>query len=753
MKTLAAPLRWIRTSLARKLVAAVIVNCSLLTGLMVWQLVVQEAAALRQQRVERAEGAAAMLAASAASRFAAGSSAGMRELTAAAGSMTGEHFAVIVDWQGRVLARSESQPPAPRRIDAAAKSLASGPEEPRLVASTRGALVAAAPIVVEGRLAGWAMVGFELSGMHAKVRAILYTAGAIGLVALLLGLVAALAIGRRVTREVEGLADVLGRFSAGERGVRVAVRGSDEIAAAGLALNTTLEAVTETEHSLMQVQAFAGLGSFRFEKGSRRLACSGEMLALLGLDTDARSLSVGRLLKALPPDQRRDIVAIARAGKPLVTNRTCTVRRSDGSERICWVQIRCEQRRADARPVILGIVQDATDREAAAAQLRQAQKMEAVGQLTGGLAHDFNNLLAVAIGNLDIANEDLSPGTLAKEAVEEALQAILRGSSLTKQLLAFSRRQPLSSKSVDINALVRGFQPLWARTVGGGIAVRTQLMRDVRPTKVDPSQLESALLNLLINARDAMPDGGTVTIETGCARIDASMADGPFNDIPPGDYSVLTVSDTGQGMAPEVRERACEPFFTTKKVGDGSGLGLSMIYGFARQSGGELKIYSEPERGTAVRLYLPVSSAPADSDGRKFAVEEMPLADGETVLVVEDDDEVRRVVQRQLRELGYMVLSAGDGREALRRLDEHRVDLLFTDIVMPGGLTGVELGARAAMKRPDLRILYTSGFTRAGGAELSESQLLLSKPYRKRELAVSVRNALDAPRLVSAGVE
>jgi signal transduction histidine kinase/HAMP domain-containing protein len=752
VRVLSAPLNWMRESLARKLVAAVFLNCCLVTGLLAWLLVGQEAAALRQQRVERAEGVASILAASAASRLAVHDQAGLRELTAAATSMNGERFAMILDRDGRVLAHSDARLVGKRAADRAAKALLAGPARSRLIASTSESLDAAAPIIVEGRPAGWTWVSFTLGAVHTKLRETVMAAIAVGSVALLLALIVTLALAGRVTRRVEGLANVLDRFGAGERGVRVPIRGRDEIAAASRGLNTMLEAVTETERSLTQVQAFAGLGSIRFEEGSTHLDCSSEMLALLGMNAQAGSIYVGRLLKALPADQRTGILAIAREGKPVVSNRTCTVRRADGSERVCWVQIRAE-RSAGGRSIILGIVQDATEREAAAAQLRQAQKMEAVGQLTGGLAHDFNNLLAVAIGNLDIANEDLPSGTLAKEAVEEALQAILRGSSLTKQLLAFSRQQPLSSKSVDVNALIRRFEPLCGRTVGGRIAVRTRLARDLPPTKVDPSQLESALLNLLINARDAMSDGGTVTIETACAQIDSSMVDGPFSEITPGRYSVLTVSDTGEGMTPEVRERACEPFFTTKSVGAGSGLGLSMIYGFAKQSDGHLKIYSEIGRGTAVRLYLPASTAPADPEGQEFALEEMPLAGGETVLVVEDDEEVRRVVQRQLRELGYMVLSAANGQEALRRLEDHRVDLLFTDIVMPGGLTGVELGARAGEARPDLRILYTSGFTRAGASELPEDASLLTKPYRKRDLAVRVRDALDSPRLQPAGAE
>jgi signal transduction histidine kinase len=752
VRYLAIPVDWLRASLARKLVAVFILLYGLLVALLIWQFVAQETAALTQQRLHRAEGVASMLAASGAPWVVSEDRAGLQELTSAATSMKGQRYSLFLDANGRVLAHSDPQLVGKKVVDPAARALLAGAPAPRIVASTDDAIDAAAPVMLDGRLIGWAWASVRMDEVRAEIHDVLLRAVAFGCVAAFIGLAIGLAIAHGVTRRIEALAHVSDRFRKGERGVRAAVRGIDEVAAAARGLNGMLEAVSQTERSLTEAQAFAGLGSFTFEPGSRFLTCSAEMPALLGLDTDGKPPTVRQLLRALPTDQRIELLALVRDPKHIVSSRTMTVRRRDGSERVCWVQMRSE-RRARATIAILGIVQDVTEREAAAAQLRQAQKMEAVGQLTGGLAHDFNNLLAVAIGNLDIANEQLAVNTLAKEAVEEALEAILRGSSLTRQLLAFSRRQPLTSKSVDINALVAEFEPLWRRTVGGNVAVLTRLAPHVRPTKADPSQLESALLNLVINARDAMPQGGTVTIETEHAEIEQSMADGLFDDIPAGRYSVVTVSDTGHGMTPEVRERACEPFFTTKSVGAGTGLGLSMIYGFVKQSGGHLKMYSEVGRGTAIRLYLPVASGPADATRTNFLEEAMPLADGETILVVEDDEDVRRLVQRQLRELGYMVLSATDGRDALRRIEEQRIDLLFTDIVMPGGMSGIELGALAARARPGLRILYTSGFTRAGPTELSNEAHLLTKPYRKRDLALRVRELLDAAGLELAGAE
>jgi signal transduction histidine kinase len=751
MSYLAAPLDWLRSSLAGKLVAVGILLYGFLVALLVWQLVSLEVAALTQQRLDRAEGTASMLAASGAPWVVSGQRAGLQELTAASNFLKEQRYALFLDTEGRILAHSDRGLVGMHAVGPFVEGLRAGRPVSRILASSDEAIDAAAPVMLKGRPVGWAWVSISMSEVRSEMNKVLARAVAFGCVAVLIGLAFALAIARSVTRRVKALASVSDRFRRGERGVRVAVQGSDEVADAARGLNAMLEAVNETERKLTEAQAFAGVGTFRIEPDRDFLTCSAEMLAVLGLDPRRPSPTIRQLLKALPAEQRMGLLTLARDRKHVVSSRTLTVRRPDGSERLCWVQVRSERKAGAA--AILGIVQDVTEREAAAAQLRQSQKMEAVGQLTGGLAHDFNNLLAVAIGNLDIANDQLPIGSLTKEAVEEALQAILRGSSLTKQLLAFSRRQPLATRSIDINAMVREFEPLWRRTAGGDIVVRTQLAPAIRPTRADPAQLESALLNLVINARDAMREGGTVTIETADSEIEDGLADGPFQDIPPGRYSVVTVSDTGHGMSPEVRERACEPFFTTKSVGAGTGLGLSMIYGFAKQSGGHLKIYSEVGYGTAIRLYLPVSDDPADSIVPNEQGEAVPLADGETILVVEDDDHVRRLVQRQLRELGYMVLSASNGVEALRRLEEQSVDLLFTDIVMPGGVTGIELGVRARQSRPDLRILYTSGFTRAGPTDLSKGAALLTKPYRKSDLAVSVREALDSPRFGLAGAE
>jgi CheY-like chemotaxis protein len=370
--------------------------------------------------------------------------------------------------------------------------------------------------------------------------------------------------------------------------------------------------------------------------------------------------------------------------------------------------------------------------------------MEAVGQLTGGLAHDFNNLLMVTIGNLDLLADDLRDFPKQRSLAETALAGALRGAELTRQLLAFSRRQTLQPKVVQINDFISGMTKLLQRTLGETIEVRMNLAADLWSANVDPSQVESALMNLAVNARDAMPSGGRLTIETTNKHLDEDyVALNP--EAVPGDYVMLAVSDTGSGIPREILERVFEPFFTTKETGKGTGLGLSMVYGFIKQSGGHIKIYSEVDVGTSVRLYLPRAIKPDEEKAVGTPMGDAFMGRGETILVVDDNAEVRRTAVAQLERLGYRVREAADGPEAIAVLREiGRVDLLFTDVVMAGGMSGLDLAAQARATRPDLKVLFTSGFAEnaRNGGNFRETDDFLSKPYRRQELAEKVRGIL-----------
>jgi PAS domain S-box-containing protein len=421
--------------------------------------------------------------------------------------------------------------------------------------------------------------------------------------------------------------------------------------------------------------------------------------------------------------------------------------RKDGS--ICPLELEVSEMNLDGTRRFIGIVRDITDRKETERQLQQAHKMEAVGQLTGGVAHDFNNILMVALGNLDIMQEISESDPSLRKYLDTALKALHRGADLTQRLLAFSRKQALRPVVTDVNRLVSGTTELMRRTIGEPIEIETVLAGGLWQAMVDRGQLETAVLNLVINARDAMPGGGKLTIETANTRLSQEYAE-KHDEVRPGQYVMVAVSDTGTGMVPEVVGRAFDPFFTTKEVGKGSGLGLSMVYGFTKQSGGHIKIYSEVGQGTTVKLYLPKAAAgdlrEVEEEGPAVA---MPTGD-ETILVVEDDPDVRAFVSTFLEVLGYHVLEAEDGPAAMRLLAKApHVDLLFTDVVLPHGVNGRELAEEAHKRYPHLKVLFTSGYTENAvvhHGRLEEKVELVAKPYKREFLARRVRQVLNGAK-------
>jgi PAS domain S-box-containing protein len=398
----------------------------------------------------------------------------------------------------------------------------------------------------------------------------------------------------------------------------------------------------------------------------------------------------------------------------------------------------------------VGIIRDLTERREAEKereQLRHSQKMEAVGQLTGGLAHDFNNLLAIIIGNLDMLRELRAEDTVTDELVRDALEATLRGAYLTRRLLAFARRQPLRPEQADINEVIGAIVRLLTRTLGENISIELALSPNVWPVQIDRAQFEAVIANLATNARDAMPRGGTLSITTQNGRLDEAYA-AAHTDVEPGDYVVVEVSDSGIGMPPEVLTRIFEPFFTTKEQGRGTGLGLSMVFGFMKQSGGHISVYSEPNTGTTFRLYLPRLAAGIRAPLEERQEATAPAGGSETILVVEDNSALRRIAVRQLREAGYRLLEASDAEAAMAIVESQEpIDLLLTDVVMPGAMDGRDLARVATRLRPMLRTLLTSGFpdARLGGSTPRTGARLLGKPYRKQELCQVVREVLDEP--------
>ena len=388
------------------------------------------------------------------------------------------------------------------------------------------------------------------------------------------------------------------------------------------------------------------------------------------------------------------------------------------------------------------------NRAVAEAQVRQMQKMESIGQLTGGVAHDFNNMLAIVIGSLDMAKRRFeSDRAKALDCIDNAMEGAERAAQLTARLLAFSRQQPLAPRAVDANKLVGGMSELLRRTIGENIRIETVLAGGLWPAFIDGTQLENAVLNLCVNGRDAMPDGGRLTIETANTHLDDAYASA-HDEVTPGQYVMVSVTDTGTGMPPHVIERAFDPFYTTKGVGKGTGLGLSQVFGFVKQSGGHVKIYSEPDVGTTVKLYVPRHFGEAEATGAAPVPADLPRTrPAEIILVVEDEESVRHMSVDALRELGYIVVQASDANQALTVLEiQPRIDLLFTDIVMPD-MNGRILSDHAREKRPDLKVLYTTGYTRNAivhNGMLDHDVAFLAKPFTLQQLSLKIREVLDA---------
>jgi PAS domain S-box-containing protein len=483
-------------------------------------------------------------------------------------------------------------------------------------------------------------------------------------------------------------------------------------------------------------------------------------IATVTLDTEGKVLSWNRAAESIfgyateeiigRSDPLRDGIAqddpLGSDSGKVVRGHDTKRRHKDGS--LVDVRVSCSPL-YDKQHAIRGQVttlEDLRDRKRIEEQLRQAQKMEAIGNLTGGIAHDFNNLLTIIIGNIDLATSLLDDNKKAKQLIEEALAASLRGADLTRQLLAFGRRQTLKPETVDVNRLVDGMVKLLRRTLGEHVQTHLAEGRDIWPVTIDAAQLDSAIVNLAVNARDAMPNGGKLTIETANATVDDTFAETHPN-LKPGDYVVIAVTDTGTGMPPEIVSRIFEPFFTTKEVNKGTGLGLAMVYGFVNQSGGTVTVYSEVGAGTTFRLYLPRAAETATKMQAGTDVRQRRRSRGdEKILVVEDNPGVQQLVSRQLKELGYRVATASDAAEALSVIaGEGGVDVVFSDVIMPGEMNGIDLAEEVARQWPGIKVLLTSGFPEAaiGRSQSRPSARILSKPYRTDDLGRAIFELLE----------
>ena len=524
-----------------------------------------------------------------------------------------------------------------------------------------------------------------------------------------------------------------------------------------------------TEERLRIAQSAGGVGTFEYIDGFATASVSTEFCRLLGLHP-TRTLPI-RTINGVVQDGGPLIPDSEQTGD-LLHGEFCIARNDDGAQR--WIARRgeivrdsetsgyryigviydvtaakeAEERLRDLNETLEARVQaEIAERQQAEGSLRQAQKMEAVGHLTGGIAHDFNNLLTIIIGNIDTVMRRLDSDSdpRAKRSLENALKGAERAAALTQRLLAFSRQQPLDPKQIDVGQLLAGMSDLLTRSITETIAIQVHAASDVWSVEVDPHQLENSVLNLAVNARDAIGGTGDLTIDAENVTIEAGGGAPSF--LLPGDYVRISVADTGEGMTPETVSKVFDPFFTTKEVGKGTGLGLSMVYGFVKQSGGHIQIESQLGVGTTVSLYLPRVGKAFDELPEEVGVAAEFGNRDETILIVEDDDDVRDYTVEILRELGYCVVEAHDGQTALRLFEsaEQPVQLLLTDVVMPV-MSGSELADRARTLQPSLKVLFTSGYTRDAimrDGRLEPGLDLLSKPFTYTSLAAKVRDLLD----------
>jgi two-component system cell cycle sensor histidine kinase/response regulator CckA len=540
-----------------------------------------------------------------------------------------------------------------------------------------------------------------------------------------------------------GAADCLSKGKLNPSALRRVVRRAVDHARAIEALKTSEDALRQSEERYRSLIQNAVYGIYHSTIGGRFAEVNRALVAMLGYLSDAELMEVGIENLYADPTERRRLIDRLQSNR--IEGIETQWKRKDGSRitvRLSGRVLRSSEGDIDGFEMI---VEDVTERRLLESQFRQAQKMEAIGRLAGGIAHDFNNLLTAMLGYSDLLLDQFAESDPSRYDVLEIKKAAERASSLTRQLLAFSRKQVLQPKPLDLNSIVSGFDKMLRRLIGEDVELITALGDDLGRVKADPGQVEQIIMNLAVNARDAMPNGGKLIIETNNVELDAAYAR-RHEPVIPGRYVVLAVSDTGCGMDDEVKSHLFEPFFSTKERGKGTGLGLATVYGIVKQSGGYIWVYSEPGRGASFKIYLPrIDGTVVDAAGS-------PRTSGatsgdETVLVVEDEPAVRRLAVEVLRRHGYQVLEAADGGEAMKVAERHpgNIHVLITDLVMPE-MNGVDLAGRLIARRPATRVLYISGYTDeavARGGVLEPGTNFLQKPFNSYRLASTVRQVLD----------
>jgi signal transduction histidine kinase len=637
-----------------------------------------------------------------------------------------------------------------------APSAANGSTDGSDYRSADGTRWVGAAVPVEGT--PWtAWVGFPRTMIVAPALPFMRQMIAIAVVFIVVGVGMALVLGVRLTQPLQSLARAAEQIAAGDYTRRVTTGRHDEIGRLGVAFNTMTDRIGYAHQALRKSHeqthfalAAARIGIWESDLATRSMLCSASMQLLHRLPNGNLPEKCDEFLDVVYGDDRESVAKVLKGEAPGSDEFDIKYRANAPDGSLHWIEGKGRLiRDAQGKPVsVLGVSIDVTDRNRLESQFRQAQKMDAIGQLAGGVAHDFNNLLTAIIGHADLLLLDLGDRTQSREDVNEILKAADSAAKLTRQLLTFSRHQVMEAEVIDANTVIRDTRQLLSRLIGERITLATELASDLFPIKVDAAQFQQVLLNLAVNSRDAMPHGGTLSLASANIDLDDSYT-AEHSIARQGPHVIISVSDTGTGMDASTQARLFEPFFTTKALGKGTGLGLATVYGIVKQSGGHIYVYSEPGKGTSFKIYLPAATGTLSAVNKKLAPSPRAVSGSEVLLVVDDNEAVRIVAQTTLERLGYRVLTAASGQEALEslRTATELPDLIMTDVILPG-MTGPELYREVAVLYPGLRVIFTSGYSPeaiAPQAELQRGVLFVEKPYTATILASKVREALAQP--------
>jgi signal transduction histidine kinase/ActR/RegA family two-component response regulator len=606
-----------------------------------------------------------------------------------------------------------------------------------------------------------AWVGFPRTMMVAPAQPFMRQMLALALLFIVGGVAMALLLGVRLTQPLHAMAHAAEQIAAGDYTRRVTTGRRDEIGRLGAAFNTMTDRIEHAHTALKKSHeqthfalAAARIGIWEIDLATGNMLCSASMHLLHRLPGGSLPETCDDFVDLLHKDDREAVRRVLQGNTPGHDEFDIQYRANGPGGSLHWNEGKGRLIRDGAGNAVsvLGVSIDVTDRNRLESQFRQAQKMEAIGQLAGGVAHDFNNLLTAIIGHAELLLMDMDAKAEPRADVNEILKAADSAAQLTRQLLTFSRHQVMQPDVIDANVVIRDTKQLLTRLIGERITLVTDLASDLDPVKVDGAQLQQVLMNLVVNSRDAMPQGGTLSIASANTDLDEDYA-AEHTTVTPGRHVLISVSDTGMGMDAATQARLFEPFFTTKALGKGTGLGLATVYGIVKQSGGHIYVYSEPGHGTTFKIYLPSATESITTARKELAPAPRIASGGETILVVDDNEPVRIVAQTILERMGYQVLTVGSGQEALQTLErtQPRPHLILTDVILPG-MTGPELYREVSALYSDIRVIFTSGYSPdaiAPHTELQRGVLFVEKPYNASKLASTVREALG--REVPAG--